>query len=68
MAKYKLVRICPINSLLKKADIDGYFNAIDTYLISKNPYIVEGNIDTANSLAEIGKKYQVQTQWEVFTE
>lgn len=64
MSRYKLVRIRPIDTLLLKADIEGFFQAIDPYLISKDPHIVEGDANVIEALREIGKKHRVQSQWE----
>lgn len=64
MSRYKLVRIRSIDTLLQKADIEGYFQAIEPYLISKDPHIVEGDANVIEALREIGKKHQVQSQWE----
>ena len=68
MFKYKLARIRPIDTLMSKADIPGFFQAIEPYLISHDPYTAEGDLAVVDKLMDIGKKYQVQTQWEIVSD
>lgn len=65
MHKYKLAMIRHVNKMWSKADFTGYYQALKPYLISIDPYIVEGDIDV---LVKIGREHQVETNWVVVSE
>ena len=58
MPKYRLK-----DARANGGDYKGFFDAIEPYRISKDPCIIDIDTDKADEIAQLCKKYGVESNW-----
>ncbi|MBQ9584130.1 MAG: hypothetical protein IJR25_07395 [Bacteroidales bacterium] len=64
MIRLKLTKVKLCDTLLRKADFQGYYDALKPYSVSNDPFIIEGDESLLDTIVRIGKRFHVEAQWE----